>query len=137
MGLGSLATRTRLPLAFSFRTSLNLRKVLHNAVSILWYLLAGRVCRRYICITIPAEYMHSAPLVNFFFYAKESQIMPYKALGSMFITFAACSYLPELSYDPAEGVQLCKHSIFYLFFLTNTARAGQVLEPVRLSRYSL
>lgn len=40
-------------------------------------------------ITILAEYMHSAPLV---FYAKESQIMPHKALGGMF-TFAACSEL--------------------------------------------
>lgn len=34
-----------------------------------------------------------------------------------------------LSYDPAEGVQLCKHSIFYLFFSqTQLEQAtGQVL----------
>lgn len=45
-----------------------------------------------ICTTILAEYMYSAPLVNVFSYAKESQIIPYKALGSVF-TFAACSEL--------------------------------------------
>lgn len=65
-------------------------------------------------ITILAEYLSKDSIVGTL--CKESQIMPYKALGSMFGTFAACSYLPELSYDPAEGVQLCKHSIFYLFF---------------------
>lgn len=68
-------------------------------------------------ITILAEYMHSAPLVNFFFYAKESQIIPYKALGRMF-TFAACSYLPEARTLQKECN--CASTALFTFFFSQT-----------------
>lgn len=81
-------------------------------------------------ITILAEYMHSAPLVNFFFYAKESQIIPYKALGSMFGTFAACSYLPEAMTLQKECN--CASTAFFTFFShkhsSSRQATGQVLD---------
>lgn len=70
------------------------------------------------CITIPAEYMHSAPLVNSSSTLCK-RITNHSVQGSWQCIYLCClQYLPELG--PCRRMQYS----FYLFFSQTRARAG-------------